>query len=207
LLTPTTRADTTTAEIARYTLGTARVALRFCESAGGARADAGAMPSADGVRLGAPMGISIPNGRINKSMTITPPQNRTRPTNGWKTLMAIDSPHSFPAKKINVMRPRLRSHSRTMPPVSQSTLRTMGPRTIAAKADPTSKNPTTLLTPEHADTMLREKDVPWWLTENSALSDEAAGVARWVHTAILSMASRVTSVKAFSTPSRYFSYG
>ena len=47
-----------------------------------------------------------------------------------------------------------------MPPTSQSTFRTMGPRTIAAKAEPTSRNPTTPLTPEHADTMLRVKGVP-----------------------------------------------
>ncbi len=80
---------------------------------------------------------------------------------GWKTLMATVSPHSFPAKKMKVMRPRLRTQSRTMPPASQSTLRTMGPRTMAAKAEPTSRNPTTPLTPEQADTMLRAKGVPW----------------------------------------------
>ena len=165
----------------------------------------GACPRATTGGPVAPIGIVIPRGRINRSMTTTPTQNRTRPTNGWKTLMAMDSPHSLPAKKMKVMRPRLRSQRRIMPPVSQRTLRTMGPRTIAAKAEPTNRKPTTPLTPEQAETMLREKGVPWCVTENSALSDEAAGVARWVHTAILSMASRVRFVKAFSTPSRYFS--
>ena len=48
-----------------------------------------------------------------------------------------------------------------MPPASQRTLRTMGPRTMAAKAEPTSRKPTTPLTPEQADTMLRVKGVPW----------------------------------------------
>ena len=91
---------------------------------------------------------------------MTPTQNRTRPMNGWKTLRATDSPHSLPAKKMNVIRPRLRAKRRSMPPVSQRTLRTMGPRTMAAKAEPTSRKPTTPLTPEHADTMLREKVVP-----------------------------------------------
>ena len=54
--------------------------------------------------MAGPISMRIPRGRIIKSMTITPTQNRTRPTNGWKTLMAIDSPHSFPAKKMKVMR-------------------------------------------------------------------------------------------------------
>ena len=56
-----------------------------------------------------PISMRIPRGRISKSMTTTPTQNRTRPMNGWKTLMAMDSPHALPAKKMKVMRPMLRT--------------------------------------------------------------------------------------------------
>ena len=35
---------------------------------------------------------------------------------------------------------------------------------MAANAEPTNKKPTTLLTPEHAETTLRGNGVPWWLT-------------------------------------------
>ena len=45
-----------------------------------------------------------------------------------------------------------------MPPVSHKSLRTNGPRTTAPKAEPMSKKPTTLLTPEQAETMLSGND-------------------------------------------------
>ena len=76
---------------------------------------------------------------------------------------------------------------------------------MAANAEPTRRKPTTLLTPEHADTMLRAKVVPWWSMVKRGLSDgDPAGVARCVQTAIFSMAIKVPLVKALSTPSRYF---
>ena len=92
-----------------------------------------------------------------------------------------------------------------MPPASQSTLRTMGPLTMTAKTEPTSRKPTTLLTPEHADTMLRAKVVPWWsMVKRGLLVETPVGVARCVHTAIFSMATNVELVKKLRTPKRYF---
>src|SRR5580693_815178 len=102
-----TREATTTIATAMNTLGTARVALRALGPAGGA--GGGTAPGAlkRFAVLAGPISMRIPRGRIIKSITITPTQKRTRPTNGWKTLIAMDSPHSLPAKKIKVMRARL----------------------------------------------------------------------------------------------------
>ncbi len=74
--------------------------------------------------------------------------------------MATCSPQVLPAQKMKVIRPRLIAHSSSMPPVSHRTLRTMGPCTTAPNAEPMRRNPTTLLTPEQADTTLSGKDCP-----------------------------------------------
>ena len=71
--------------------------------------------------------------------------------------MATCSPQVLPAQKMKVIRPRLIAHSSSIPPASHSTLRTSGPRTTAANAEPTSRNPTTLFTPEQAETTLGER--------------------------------------------------
>ncbi len=52
----------------------------------------------------------------------------------------------------------------SIPPISQRDLRTNGPRTIAPKADPTSRKPTIPFTPEQAETTLSGKGWPAWLT-------------------------------------------
>src|ERR1019366_7407685 len=125
-----------------------------------------------------PMAICIPSGLIKRIMTRTPSENVTRPTKGWKTLMATDSPHSLPAKKMKVILTRLIAHSNPIPPASHRSFLTAGPRTMAANADPTSRKPTTPFTPEHADTTLRAKVDPWCVTTKSVLSNELAGLAR-----------------------------
>ena len=86
--------------------------------------------------------------------------------------------------------------------MSHSTFLTRGPRTVAANAEPTSRNPTTPFTPEQAETTLNAKVDPWWLITKRVLSREPAGLARWVTPTIFCMASSVTVVKALSTPSR-----
>ncbi len=91
--------------------------------------------------------------------------------------MATCSPHVLPAQKMKVIRPRLIAQSRSIPPISHSTLRTIGPWTTAAKADPMRRNPTTLLTPEQADTTLRGNDTPWCTTTNSVPSGEVTDFA------------------------------
>ena len=77
-----------------------------------------------------------------------------------------------------------------MPPTSQRTFLTIGPRTMAANAEPTNRKPTTPFTPEQAETTLRAKVEPWWVITKRVLSRDPAGFARWVATAIFCMASK-----------------
>ena len=57
----------------------------------------------------------------------------------------------------------------------------MGPWTTAPNADPMSRNPTTLFTPEHAETTLSGNDCPWWTTTNSVPSGEVTDFATGTH--------------------------
>ena len=116
--------------------------------------------------------------------------------------MATFSPQVFPAQKMKVIRPRLMAHRSSIPPNSQSSLRTSGPRTMAAKADPTSRKPTTLFTPEHAETTLRGKVLPVvGDDEERAVErgdrlghrDEAGGSSRSPHRVAAVNASRTLS--------------
>ena len=91
--------------------------------------------------------------------------------------MAKCSPKCWPAQKTRVSRPRLMAQSKSIPPTSHNTLRISGPRMTAAKAVPTRRNPTTLLTPEQAEITLRLKGRPLWTIVNTAVFCPPSGVA------------------------------
>ena len=92
--------------------------------------------------------------------------------------------------------------SKSIPPTSHSALRINGPRTTKRKAVPTSRNPTTLLTPEQAETTLRLNTPPLWRTENTPPLRRPSNTAKWVTLTIRSMANNVAEVNALRTPSR-----
>ncbi len=96
-----------------------------------------------------------PSGLMHRIMIPTPRLNVTNPMKGWRTSMAKCSPYFWPAQKMRVIRPRFMVQSKSIPPTNHSALRRNGPRTTKRKAVPTSRKPTTLLTPEQAETTLR----------------------------------------------------
>jgi len=66
-----------------------------------------------------------------------------------------------------------------MPPTSQRILRNNGPRTTAAKAVPTRRKPTTLLTPEQAEITLSVKGCPLCTTETDAPGEASVQASQY----------------------------
>ena len=151
--------------------------------------------------------MRIPRGLIVTIMSNTPRLKVTSPMNGWRMSMATCSPQVFPAQKIKVIRPKLMIHKISIPPTSHRTLRRNGPRTTAANAEAIRRNPTTLLTPEQAETTLRGNERPLWTISNSVLPGSGTTLATWTTLRISSIAARVAVVKVSSTRSSTDEYG
>ena len=116
--------------------------------------------------------------------------------NGWRPSIAAVSPQVCPTKKMSRMRIRLRTQISAIPPPSHSSLPNKRPRTMVAKAVPTTTKAARPFTPEQADATLSPNACPEWTTENSDPSDDSTGTATGTSLSDSRRAASVPSVKA-----------